>query len=81
MTHLIDETHDPERRSWVESANGYSCLLEISRGGAEAITMPTGEARSFLEDGDEVIFSATATALGFVPISFGPCQAILVRSP
>jgi fumarylacetoacetase len=81
MTHLIDETHDPQRRSWVESANGYSCLLEISCGSAEPITMPAGETRSFLEDGDEVIFSATATAPGFVPIGFGPCHAILVPSP
>ena len=30
------------------------CLLELTRRGAEPIALPTGESRTFLEDGDEV---------------------------
>ncbi len=50
-------------------------LLEISRGGAEPISLPTGERRSFLEDGDEVSISARAEAPGHVAIGFGECRA------
>jgi fumarylacetoacetase len=32
----------------------HGCLLEITRRGAEPITLPTGEVRKFLEDGDEI---------------------------
>ena len=31
------------------------CLLELTHNGREPISLPTGEQRSFLEDGDEVI--------------------------
>ena len=36
------------------------CLLELSWGGAEPLTLPDGSVRSFLEDGDEVTITATA---------------------
>ena len=32
------------------------CLLELTRRGAEPVQLPSGERRSFLSDGDEVIF-------------------------
>jgi fumarylacetoacetase len=54
---------------------GFGSLLEITRGGAEPITLPSGEARAFLEDGDEVILSATAHAEGRASIGFGMCRA------
>jgi fumarylacetoacetase len=57
------------------SADGYGSLLEITRGGAEPLTLQNGETRSFLEDGDEVILSAVARAAGRVSIGFGPCRA------
>jgi len=50
-------------------------LLEISRGGAEPITLPSGEQRTFLEDGDEVVLTATARREGFASIGFGECRA------
>ncbi len=37
---------------------GFGSLLEITRGGAEQLSVPGGEARTFLEDGGEVILSA-----------------------
>jgi fumarylacetoacetase len=36
------------------SRDSLGCLLEITRRGAEPVTLPTGESRKFLEDGDEV---------------------------
>ena len=47
------------------------CLLELSWGGAEPITLPDGSVRSFLEDGDEVTISATAPAADGSRIGFG----------
>jgi|SRR5437899_4876262 len=55
--------------------DGYGSLLEITRGGAEPLTLQSGEARAFLEDGDEVILSAAARAEGRVSIGFGACRA------
>ena len=47
------------------------CLLELSWGGAEPLTLPDGSVRSFLEDGDEVTISATAPAADGTRIGFG----------
>ncbi len=59
-------------------AGGYGSLLEISRGGAEPLTLPTGEVRAFLEDGDEIQLAAHASAAGFVSIGFGACSAVIL---
>ena len=37
------------------SKDARGCLLELTWRGAEPLTLPTGEVRRFLEDGDEVI--------------------------
>jgi fumarylacetoacetase len=47
------------------------CLLELSWGGAEPLTLPDGSVRTFLEDGDEVTITATAPAAGGGRIGFG----------
>ncbi len=47
------------------------CLLELSWGGAEPLTLPDGSVRSFLEDGDEVTITATAPAADGATIGFG----------
>jgi len=59
----------------------FGSLLEISKGGKAAVALPTGETRSFLEDGDEVTLSAVARADGYVPIGFGPCSAMILPAP
>ncbi len=46
-------------------------LLELSRGGKESITLPNGESRKFLEDGDSVIFRGYCEREGAVRIGFG----------
>lgn len=53
---------------------GYGSLLEITEGGRRPVTLPSGETRSFLEDGDEVSLWAHAHAPGFVSIGFGCCS-------
>ncbi len=52
---------------------GAGSLLEASMGGKEPITLPGGETRTFLEDGDEVTLTARASTPGAVPIGFGAC--------
>ena len=59
----------------------FGSLLELSRGGAEPIALPTAETRTFLEDGDEVILRATAKAEGRIPIGFGDCRAVILPAP
>lgn len=52
-------------------------MMEMSNGGKQPITLPNGETRGFLEDGDEIILKATARADGAVPIGFGECRAVV----
>ncbi len=47
------------------------CLLELTRNGAEPIVLADGSRRAFLEDGDEVVISATAPGPGGEVISLG----------
>jgi fumarylacetoacetase len=49
-----------------------ACLAEILLTGP--VTLPNGETRQYLQDGDEVIFRARAEAPGAVPIGFGECR-------
>jgi fumarylacetoacetase len=60
--------------------SGLGSLLEISRGGTAPITLASGETRSFLEDGDEIVFTAYAAAEGRRSIGFGECRG-LVQAP
>jgi fumarylacetoacetase len=46
-------------------------LLELSRGGLEPVTLPDGEVRGFLEDGDAVILRARSERPGTPRIGFG----------
>lgn len=65
----------------VVAIHPYGSLLEISRSGQQPVTLPGGETRAFLEDGDEVIMTARADAEGFVPIGFGNCRAVILPAP
>jgi fumarylacetoacetase len=55
------------------------CLLEMKLRG-EPVHLPTGEARSFLEDGDQVTFRAYAMREGLPRIGFGECVGTIVGS-
>jgi len=50
------------------------CLLELAWRGAEPVTLPSGERRSFLADGDEVIFRGWCEREGAARIGFGECR-------
>ncbi|MCC7345927.1 MAG: fumarylacetoacetase [Variibacter sp.] len=50
------------------------CLAEITERGNKSFTLPQGETRTFLEDGDEVIFLGRAERQGYASIGFGECR-------
>jgi len=54
---------------------GYGSLMELSSDGQRPITLASGETRTFLENGDEVIFRAHCRKTGCAPIGFGECRA------
>jgi fumarylacetoacetase len=54
------------------------CLLELTWRGKEPITLPTGEVRRFLEDGDEVILRGYCERKGFRRIGFGECRGVIL---
>ena len=54
------------------------CLLERTWRGSEPLELPTGERRSFLEDGDEVILRGHAEREGYRRIGLGECSGIVI---
>ena len=63
-----------------DSTGGLGSLLEISHGGKQPVQLPSGETRSFLEDGDEVTMKAWCEGEGAVRIGFGDCVGRVVAS-
>lgn len=53
-----------------------ACLAEIGLTGP--VSLPNGETRRWIQDGDEIIFRARAEASGAVPIGFGECRGTLL---
>ena len=58
--------------------DGLGSLLEISRGGQQPVDLPSGETRSFLEDGDEITLRAWCERGGAVRIGLGECVGRVV---
>lgn len=54
------------------------CLLEITRRGAEPVSLASGEERKFLQDGDTVILSGWCEREGAVRIGFGECRGTVL---
>lgn len=54
------------------------CLLERTWRGTEPMTLPTGETRQFLHDGDEVVMRAHATRDGYRTIGLGECRGLVL---
>jgi fumarylacetoacetase len=50
------------------------CLLELTWRGAEPLTLPSGETRRVLEDGDEVVMKGWCERDGAGRIGFGECR-------
>jgi fumarylacetoacetase len=55
------------------------CLLEMKHR-SSPLKLPTGETRTFLEDGDQVTFRAYAQKSGSPRIGFGECSGVVVGS-
>src|SRR3984885_4378161 len=51
-------------------------LLELTRNGREVISLPAGEKRGFLKDGDEVIIRGYCERPGWVGVGLGECSGI-----
>jgi fumarylacetoacetase len=56
------------------------CLLERTWRGTEPLTLPTGESRRFLEDGDEVVMRGWCERAGYRRIGFGECRGTITPS-
>jgi fumarylacetoacetase len=56
------------------------CLLERTKRGREPLSLPGGEMRRFLEDGDEVILRGTCERDGFRHIGFGECRGTVLAA-
>jgi fumarylacetoacetase len=56
------------------------CLLELTWRGAEPLTLPGGETRRFLEDGDEVIMRGVCEREGAARIGFGECRGVVLAA-
>ncbi|MEO8202627.1 MAG: fumarylacetoacetase, partial [Betaproteobacteria bacterium] len=52
-------------------------LLEITQGGKNALTLPSGETRTFLEDGDEIIQRSRCVKDGWADIGFGEARGLI----
>ena len=56
-------------------------LLELTQGGKAPLTLPGGETRAFLADGDEVIQRGRCEAEGAVAIGFGEAAGVVKPAP
>lgn len=54
-----------------EAIESAACLLELTRAGRSPITLSTGEMRSWLEDGDKVMFRGQTETIAGESISIG----------
>ncbi|MFZ3263360.1 MAG: fumarylacetoacetase [Terriglobales bacterium] len=54
------------------------CLLELTSRGQYPITLPSGEQRKFLEDGDKIIFRGFCESDGFRRIGLGTCRGTVL---
>jgi fumarylacetoacetase len=54
------------------------CLLEVTSRGKDPVSLPTGEQRKFLEDGDEIILRGFCERDGFRRIGLGSCRGTIV---
>ena len=60
------------------AAGEEGSMMELSKGGKEPITLPNGEKRTFLEDGDTIVFRGACTAAGAARIGFGEVRGTLL---
>lgn len=57
-----------------------SSMLEFTTAGTRPVSLPNGEVRGFLADGDEVTFTGRCERDGFASIGFGSCSGQVVEA-
>jgi len=60
--------------------DSLACLLERTRRGTESFRLPTGEERTYLEDGDEVTLHGYCKREGCTRIGFGECRGVVAAA-
>jgi fumarylacetoacetase len=55
-----------------------AALIELTVGGKKPLTLPDGETRTFLEDGDAVILRGWCEKAGFARVGFGECRGLVL---
>lgn len=63
-----------------ETKDSRGSLLELTWGGAEPLTLSTGEKRTFIEDGDTLTLVGWAQGEGF-RVGFGECAGRILPAP
>lgn len=61
-----------------EAPSASACLMELSEAGSITREMPTGEKRSFLQVGDEVVFKGISEKEGYPRIGFGEVRGLVL---
>lgn len=61
-------------------ADSCGSLLELTQGGKRPLRLSSGETRTFLEDGDEVILKARCQRPGLPAIGFGECRGRVMEA-
>jgi fumarylacetoacetase len=56
-------------------------MLELTQGGKAPLTLPTGETRAFIEDGDEIIQRSRCSKDGYASIGFGEATGVIRPAP
>jgi fumarylacetoacetase len=57
-----------------------SSMLELTAGGTRPLTLPSGETRSFLADGDEITLRGRCRREDFTSIGFGLCTGTIMEA-
>ena len=60
------------------TASEAAALIELTVGGKFPITLPSGESRTFLEDGDSITLSAHCEKSGAARVGFGTCTGTVL---
>ncbi len=62
------------------TADARGSMLELTWRGKEPVTLPGGETRAFLQDGDEVIMRGSCERSGARRIGFGECRGTVLAA-
>jgi len=61
----------------ISGPDGVGSLIELSWNGKNPVELPSGEKRTFIEDGDEIILRGWAQGPGY-RVGFGECRGELL---